>query len=407
MSKVNYALDFPLLEGNPSLHYLDNAATTQKPREVLVALDSYYRTYNANPHRGAYDLSSKATELYEHARIGAASFINAPKSENLVFVRNATEAINLVASSYAPLILHAGDEIVLPISEHHANLVPWQVVCQKLGCRLVYLQLDENGRVDEQEIEKKITNRTKLVTFALIGNVLGLRLPAEYIIEKAHAVGAKVLLDCAQSLAHLMLDVQVLDVDFAVFSSHKLFGPMGIGLLYGKTELLEAMPPSLFGGSMIEYVGDDEATYASVPQRFEAGTQDVGGVVGFQAALEYIRKLGYPALMQVEQELTSYALSRLGELPWVTVYGKALTGEPRFPLITFNVEGIHSHDVATILDAEHVSIRSGHHCAQPLMRALGIGAACRASFSLYTTKADIDALIAGLHTARRLFGYAT
>lgn len=399
---------FPLLQhmiNGKRLAYLDNAATTQKPRQVLDAMQWYYETWNANPHRGVYALSAESTRLLEESRKAVATFINAGSPEEIVFTRNATESLNLLAKSFGPTVLGPGDEVVIPISEHHSNLVPWQLVCKETGASLVYLYLDENGNISLAEVERKITDRTKIVSFALVGNVLGLELPAAAIIAKARQVGATVIADCAQSIAHMPLDVSALDVDFAVFSSHKMFGPTGVGLLYGKADMLKRVPPFLSGGDMIEYVQEQRTTFAPIPQRFEAGTQDVAGIVGFQSAIRFIEEMGYRSLMEIEEKLGTYALSRLSALQWIKIYGIADKGQPRFPIITFTVEGIHPHDVASILDAEGVAIRAGHHCAQPLMGYLQVNATCRVSLSVYNTTEDIDQLINALKKARRLFGY--
>lgn len=400
-----YVKDFPIFS-DTHLIYLDSAATSQKPLSVIDAMRDYYLHSNANPHRGLYTLSSEATRLYEKGRKGFATFINAGSPSQIVFVRNATEALNLLALSYAPSILSPGDEVVIPISEHHSNLVPWQQVCTRTGATLVYLYLNQRGNIDDLEVEKKITKRTKIVSFAQVGNVMGVALPSEKLIARAHSVGAIAIVDCSQSIAHMRVDVKKLDCDFAVFSSHKMFGPAGIGMLYGKTDMLKEVPPLLTGGDMIEYVTEQETTFAEIPQRFEAGTQDVAGVVGLSAAMAYIDALGYPAIQEWEDKLTSYCLKRLSSLPWLTIYGEALKGEHRFPLVTFSVEGIHPHDIASLLDAEGIAIRAGHHCAQPLMHFLGAQATCRASFSIYNSIEDIDRLISGLVKVRRVFGYA-
>ncbi len=400
-----YRKDFPIFD-NSDLIYLDSAATSQKPASVIEAMSSYYLHANANPHRGLYSLSAEATRLYERGRKDFASFINAGDSRQIVFVRNATEALNLVALSYATNVLGPEDEVVIPISEHHSNLVPWQQVCKRTGAQLVYLLVNEEGDIDDEELEKKITAKTKIVSFAQVGNVLGLELPSEKLITQAHAVGAVAIVDCTQSIAHMRVDVRALDCDFAVFSSHKMFGPTGVGMLYGKMALLEELTPLLTGGDMIEYVSEQDATFAEVPQRLEAGTQDVAGVVGLDAALSYIESLGYQTLASWEDSLTSYCLARLSTLPWVTVYGKAAKGMRRFPLIAFSVEGIHPHDVASLLDSEGIAIRAGHHCAQPLMHFLGVQATCRVSLSLFNTKEEIDRLIGSLVRVRRIFGYA-
>ena len=400
-----YRKDFPIFE-NSDLIYLDSAATSQKPSSVIESMSSYYLHTNANPHRGLYSLSAESTRLYEKGRKDFASFINAADPRQIIFLHNATEALNLLALSYANSVLKPGDEVVIPISEHHSNLVPWQEACKRAGAKLVYLLLNKDGGIDGTEIERKITKRTRIVSFAQVGNVLGVALPSEKLIAKAHEVGAIAIVDCTQSIAHMRVDVKALDCDFAVFSSHKMFGPAGVGMLYGKMALLEKLPPLLTGGDMIEYVSEKNATFAEVPQRFEAGTQDVAGVVGLDAALSYIESLGYPTLARWEEGLTSYCLARLSALPWITVYGQAEKGMHRFPLITFSVEGVHPHDVATLLDSEGIAIRAGHHCAQPLMHFLGVQATCRVSLSIYNSKGEVDRLLDALSSVRRIFGYA-
>lgn len=405
MQNNPYITSFPIFN-DKKLTYLDSAATSQKPSCVIEAMRDYYLHTNANPHRGLYSLSAEATRLYEKGRKDFSSFINAGDPRQIVFLRNATEALNLLALAYATIVLGLGDEVVIPISEHHSNLVPWQQVCKKSGASLIYLFINQQGGIDESELEKKITKRTKIVSFAQVGNVMGVSLPSEKLIARAHSVGATVIVDCSQSIAHMRVDVKALDCDFAVFSSHKMFGPTGVGMLYGKMDLLKTIPPLLTGGDMIEYVTVEETTFAEIPQRFEAGTQDVAGVVGLSAALAYIDSVGYTAIQEWEDALTSYCIERLSRLPWVTVYGKAQQGERRFPLVTFSVGGIHPHDIASLLDVEGIAIRAGHHCAQPLMRYLGVQATCRASLSLYNTKEDVDRLVDALVRVRRVFGYA-
>ncbi len=405
MDNNPYRGDF-LIFDNKELIYLDSAATSQKPASVIEAMREYYLHANANPHRGLYSLSAEATRLYEEGRKAFASFINAGDPSQIVFLRNATEALNLLALSYAASILSPDDEVVIPISEHHSNLVPWQQACKRTGAKLVYLLVNTRGGIEDEELERKITTRTKIVSFAQVGNVLGLELPSEKLIAKAHAVGAVAIVDCTQSIAHMRVDVKALDCDFAVFSSHKMFGPTGVGMLYGKRSLLNTLPPLLTGGNMIEYVSLEESTFAEVPQRFEAGTQDVAGVVGLTGALSYIEALGYAALEGWEDKLTNYCLQRFSTLPWITVYGEAREGERRFPLITFSVEGVHPHDIASLLDSEGIAIRAGHHCAQPLMLHLGVQATCRASLSVYNSKEEIDRLVDALVRIRRIFGYA-
>ncbi len=405
-----YLKDFPILgekNNGKRLVYLDNAATTQKPLSVIEAVDEYYRTFNANPHRGLYDLSIRATDAYENARHVVKEFIHAEKDEEIIFTRNASEALNLVAYSYGLNFLKEGDEIVLPVSEHHSNLVPWQMVAKAKGVKLVYLYPDASGHLTDEEIEAKISSRTKLVAVAHVSNVLGTVYPVRKIAEKAHSVGAVVVVDCAQSIPHYPVDVQELDADFVAFSGHKMLAPMGIGVLYGKEELLNQMPPFLFGGEMIEYVQEQESTFAPLPQKFEAGTQNVGGAIGLAAAIEYLKQVGYDTIQKTESELLKYTLGGMAKIPHVTVYGDTTCGAERCGVISFNVDEVHPHDVASILDADGVAIRAGHHCANPLMHFLNVNATCRASLYFYNTKEDIDIFLASLKKVRGMLGYGS
>ena len=399
--------DFPILNqamNGKRLVYLDNAATVQRPLPVLHAVDEFYRTENANPHRGLYALSILATERYESARHAVKEFIGAQKGCEVIFTRNASEALNLVAYSYGLTFLQSGDEIVLPVSEHHSNLVPWQMVAKAKGAKLVYLYPDENGSLSDAELSAKITKKTKIVTLAHVSNVLGSVYPIREIAEKAHAVGAVVIVDCAQSIPHMPVDVQKLGADFIAFSGHKMMAPMGIGVLYSREELLNSMPPFLRGGEMIEYVEEQSATFAPLPQKFEAGTQNVGGAVGLEAAIRYLRDVGYDKIQKTEQELLNYALDGLAKIPHVTVYGGTENRKNRCGVISFNVDGVHPHDVASILDADGVAIRAGHHCAQPLMEYLKVNATCRASLYFYNTKEDVDIFLESLKKVRGWLG---
>ena len=397
--------DFPALAAE-GFSYLDSAATSQKPESVLAATDRYYRQANANPHRGAYHLSRLATEAYEGARSRVADFIGSPSAEQIIFTKNTSEGINLLAYSYGMEFLGPGDEIVISIAEHHSNLVPWQQVCRRTGAKLVYLYADDEGNIPEEELEKKITARTKILSVCHISNVLGNENPVAEIGERAHRVGAVFVVDAAQSIPHMRIDVREMDVDFLVFSGHKMLAPMGIGILYGKRELLEKMPPFLCGGDMIEYVREQESTFAPLPQKFEAGTQNVGGAVGLTAAIEYIEAVGYSRIQKIERELMSYAMERLLENPYVTIQG-AQSPQGRTGVISFTVEGVHPHDVASILDAKKVAIRSGHHCAHPLMTYMGLKATCRASLYLYNEREDIDRLAESLREVRGWLGYGS
>ena len=397
--------DFPLLNhtmnGKP-LVYLDNGATTQKPESVIQAMCGYYGGCNANPHRGAYALSVQATDIYENARERTRRFIHAKSAKEIIFTKNATEALNLVAYRYGLTNLQAGDEILITISEHHSNLVPWQRVAKAKGAKLRYIYLEADGNLSAADIERKITSRTKLVAVTQVSNVLGLVNPVKDIAARAHRAGAVVVVDGSQSVAHMAVDVQDIDADFFAFSGHKLLSPMGIGVLYGREALLEAMPPFLSGGDMIEYVEEQDTTFAELPAKFEAGTQNVGGAAGLTAAIDYLEKFGFDNIQRIEKELVDYALPRLREMPYIELYGCDSRQDNKTGIITFNVKDVHPHDVATILDAEGVAVRAGHHCAQPLMKYLGQNATCRASFYLYNTKEDVDRWLAALAKVRKV-----
>lgn len=400
--------DFPVLavpENGKRLIYLDNAATTQRPRQVLNAISSYYEKDNANPYRGVYELAARATEVHERARASVAEFLHA-KPEEVIFTQNTTESLNLVAYSYGMEFIKEGDEIALSVAEHHSNLVPWQRVAQAKGAVLRYLYPDKSGHLTEEELTQKIGPKTRLVAIAHVSNVLGLEAPITRIVQQARKAGAVIVLDCAQSIPHMPVDVKALDVDFAAFSGHKLYGPMGIGVLYGKKELLEKMPPFLSGGDMIQSVHEQSVTFGEVPRKFEAGTRNVGGEVGLEAAINYISSIGYSSIMNHEKDLMEYACKKLNEIPYVTIYGEPAAAS-RHGVISFNVNDVHPHDTASILDAEGVAVRAGHHCAQPLMDFLKITACCRASFAIYNTREDIDALVSGIKNVRRWMGLGT
>ena len=405
MDNVEFRKDFPILaqtmNGQP-LVYLDNGATTQKPEHVVRALCGYYGGCNANPHRGAYELSVKATEIYEQARVRVQRFINAARPEEIIFTKNATEALNLVAYSYGLNFIQPGDEIVISVAEHHSNLVPWQQVARQRGAKLKYIYLEEDGNLSEEDIETKITEKTKIVAVTHVSNVLGLVNDVRRVADKAHGVGAVCVVDGAQSAAHMQVDVQQLGADFFAFSGHKLLSPMGIGVLYGRKKLLEKMPPFLMGGDMIEYVEEQDTTFAELPAKFEAGTQNVGGAAGLTAAIDYLERFTFGRIEQIEKDLLNYALHRLRELPFIELYGCDTRRNNKTGIITFNVRDVHPHDVATILDARGVAIRAGHHCAQPLLRYLGQNATCRASFYLYNTREDIDRWIEALQQVRKV-----
>lgn len=400
---VDYKKDFPLLM-NRSIAYLDNAATEQRPVSVLEAEKNFYEKYNANPLRGLYELGVEATEQYENARERVRRFLNAGSTKEIIFTRNTTESINLVAYSYGLNFLHAEDEILVTVMEHHSNLLPWQMVAKATGARLVYLDCEQDGMLTAQEIENKITSHTKLAAIGHVSNVLGCINPVETVIEKVHANGGVVLVDAAQSAPHMKVDVAKLDADFVAFSGHKLMASMGIGVLYGKEALLEQMPPFLSGGEMIEYVTRTGAAYAELPHKFEAGTVNGGGAVSLAAALDYMDAIGMDNIVCKEQELTKYAYEGMQQIPGIQIIGSPSWKE-HHGIISFAVQDVHPHDVASILDEDGVAIRAGHHCAQPLLAHLGIRSCARASFAFYNTKEDIDRFLASLSQVRRKMGY--
>ncbi len=397
----NVKKDFPLLRDN-NITYLDSGATTQKPEYVLNSISNFYETSNANPHRGAYGLSIKATEVYEQTREKIAKFIGAKHSEEIIFSKNATESLNLIAYSYGLENLGVGDEIVISIMEHHSNLVPWQKVSKKTGSKLNYMYINENFEISDEEIEEKITDKTKIVGITHVSNVLGTINNIEKIIKYAHKKGAVVVVDASQSIPHMQIDVSKLDCDFLVFSGHKMLAPLGIGVLYGKREILNKMTPFLMGGDMIEYVYEQDTTFAPLPNKFEAGTQNVEGVIGLGAAIDYIQNIGYDRISKIEEEVVSYAREELSKLDFLTLY-MTKNSLNHSSVISFNIDGVHPHDVASILDSQNVCVRSGNHCAQPLMRYLKIDSTCRASFYMYNTKEDVDNLVLALEKAYEMF----
>ena len=393
--------DFPIFK-NKSITYLDSGATTQKPKQVINKICEFYENRNANPHRGAYSLSLEATEDYENARNKVAKFINAKYPEEIVFSKNASESLNMLAYSYGMKNLRKDDEVVLSIMEHHSNLVPWQKITQKTQSKLKYMYINSEFELSDEEIKTKITNKTKIVAITHISNVLGTINDIKKIIKYAHEHGAKVIVDVSQSIPHMKIDVQELDADFLVFSGHKMLAPLGIGVLYGKLEFLNKMEPFLMGGDMIEYVYEQNTTFAPVPNKFEAGTQNVEGAVGLSAAIDYIEMIGYKEIESIEKEVVNYAIKRLSQLDYITMYipkNKAHHSS----VISFNINGVHPHDVASVLDSEGVCIRAGNHCAQPLMRFLKIDSTCRASFYFYNTKQDVENLINALNKTYELF----
>ena len=401
MSVNNFKKDFPIFE-NKGIAYLDSGATTQKPTSVLEAIEKFYKNENANPHRGAYGLSIEATEIYENTRDKIAKFINAKHREEIIFSKNASESLNLIAYSYGLDNLKKDDEIVLSIMEHHSNLVPWQMVAKKTESKLNYMYINDNFEISDEEIETKITDKTKIVGITHVSNVLGTINNIEKIIKYAHKKGAIVVVDGSQSIPHMEIDVQKLDADFFVFSGHKMLAPLGIGILYGKREILNKMNPFLMGGDMIEYVYEQETTFAPLPNKFEAGTQNVEGVIGLGAAIDYIKNIGYNKIQEIEKEVTSYARQELSKLEYLTLY-LTPNEEKHSSVISFNIKGVHPHDVASILDSENVCVRSGNHCAQPLLRSMGIDSTCRASFYIYNTKEDVDKLVIALNKAYNMF----
>ena len=393
--------DFPLLV-NGNLTYLDNGATTQKPIQVINKLQEFYEKHNANPHRGAYKLSIEATELYENARAKVAKFINAKHNEEIIFSKNSTESLNLLAYSYGMENLKKDDEIVISIMEHHSNLVPWQKVAKVTGASLNYMYINENYELSEEEIKKKITKNTKIVSITQVSNVLGTINDVKKIISYAHKQGAIVIVDASQSIPHMRIDVQDLNADFLVFSGHKMLAPLGVGVLYGKRELLNNMTPFLMGGDMIEYVHEQETTFSPLPNKFEAGTQNVEGVIGLGAAIDYIEALGYDNIYKMDMAVLEYARKELSKLDYLELYFTNNI-EHHSAVISFNIKGIHPHDVASILDSNNVCIRSGNHCAQPLLRYLNIDSTCRASFYFYNTREDVDKLIEAIEKAYAMF----
>lgn len=393
--------DFPILE-NLDIAYLDSGATTQKPNQVINAVQKYFENENANPHRGAYDLSIAATQVYDESKAKVAKFINAKSSNEIIYTRNSTESLNLIAYSYGMNNLNKNDKIVISIMEHHSNLVTWQNVCKKTGAILEYMYTDDNYELSDEEIKAKIVPGVKIVAITQVSNVLGTINDIKKIAKIAHEIGAIIVVDAAQSAPHMKIDVQDLNVDFLVFSGHKMLAPMGIGVLYGKEEILNKMEPFNFGGDMIEYVYEQDTTYANPPMKFEAGTQNVNGAVGLSAAIDYLENIGMKNVEKIESELLKYAYEEISKLDFIKIYGPKQI-EKRAAVIAFNVKNVHSHDVSTILNNGGVCIRSGHHCAQPLHRKLKMESTCRASFYIYNTKEDIDRLIDGLKNVQKIF----
>lgn len=400
---LKYREDFPIFSQN-NVAYLDNAATAQRPVQVLEAVNDFYETKNANPLRGLYKLGVNATEAYESARETVRKFLNAPSAANIVFTRNATESINLVAYSYGLNFIKPGTEIVVSIAEHHSNMLPWQMVAKQTGATLKYLECDEQGGYSDFALEAAITDKTALVAMAQISNVFGRENPIKKIAALAHKHGAVMLVDAAQSAPHIKIDVADLNVDFLAFSGHKLMAPMGIGVLYGKTELLEKMPPFLSGGEMIEYVTTEGATYAELPHKFEAGTVNAGGACGLAAAIDYVEAVGFDNISQWENHLSEIAISGLKKIGDVNIIGSENSSQ-HCGIITFTVNGVHPHDISAILDADGIAIRAGHHCAQPLMKYLGTPSTARASFFFYNTEEEVRRFVKSVSELRRKMGY--
>jgi cysteine desulfurase/selenocysteine lyase len=395
--------DFPILRqqahGHP-LVYLDNAATSQKPKCVIDAIVRYYERDNANIHRGVHYLSQQATEEFEAARKAVQLFLHAARPSEIIFLRGATEAINLVAQTYGRVHVGAGDEVLITAMEHHSNIVPWQMLCQEKGAKLQVAPINDSGELILEEFERLLTPRTKMVAVGHVSNALGTINPIAAIIKMAHAKNIPVLVDGAQAVPHIPVNVKELDCDFYVFSSHKLYGPTGVGILYGKQALLEAMPPYQGGGDMISSVTFEKTTYNKVPHKFEAGTPDMSGAVGLRAAIEYLNNLGLENIAAHEHELLDYATQKVSAIPGVRIVG---TAKEKAGVLSFVIEGVHPHDIGTILDQEGIAIRTGHHCAQPVMERFGIDATARASFAVYNTKEEVDALVQGIKKVEEVF----
>ncbi|MBC1622879.1 cysteine desulfurase [Listeria welshimeri] len=398
--------DFPILDqeiNEKPLAYLDNAATSQKPKQVIEALTHYYEFDNANVHRGVHTLAARATDAYESARVKVAKFIHAREVAEIIFTRGTTSAINLVVDSYAEANIEAGDEIVISYLEHHSNLIPWQQLAKRKDAVLKYIELEEDGTISVEQAQKTISEKTKIVALAHVSNVLGTITPIREIAAIAHKFGAVILVDGAQAVPHMEVNVVDLDADFYAFSGHKMMAPTGIGALYGKRELLDAMEPTEFGGEMIDFVELYDSTWKELPWKFEAGTPIIGGAIALGAAIDYLAEVGLANIHAHEQALASYAIEEMSKIDGITIYGPK-DASKRCGLVTFNLEGAHPHDIATILDEDGIAIRAGHHCAQPLMKWLDVSSTARASFYIYNTKEEIDALIDGLKLTKEYFG---
>lgn len=399
----DYRNDFPLLMQNKII-YIDNAATSQRPQCVIDAEGDFYKNYNANPLRGLYSLSVEATEVYENAREAVRKFIGAEKSNEIIFTRNTTESLNLVAYSYGLSNVKKGDEIVVSIMEHHSDLLPWQMVAKTCGAELKFIECAKDGRIDLEKVKEFITSRTKIVAMTQVSNVLGREYPVKEIAKLAHEKGAVMVVDGAQSTPHMRVDVTDLDADFFAFSGHKLLAPMGIGVLYGKEELLEKMPPFLSGGEMIDSVTRTSAVYAELPHKFEAGTVNAAGAAGLKAAIDYIEKVGFDYIGEREIALTSRAIEKMKKIPHVNIIGSENADE-HTGIVTFTIDNVHPHDISEILAADGIAVRAGHHCAQPLLTHLGLNSTARASFAFYNTEDEVDKFTDSVATIRERMGY--
>ncbi|WP_017547943.1 cysteine desulfurase [Salinicoccus carnicancri] len=404
MNAIDIRKDFPILDqkvNGKDLIYFDTSATSQTPAKVIDAMNDYYREYNSNVHRGVHTLGTKATDGYEQARMKVKNFINAKRYEEIVFTRGTTAAINLVARSFGDMIVGEGDEIVVTEMEHHANIVPWQQLARRTGAELVFIPMEADGTLKPESVEAVISERTKIVAITHVSNVLGTINDIRAIAETAHRNGAYISVDGAQAVPHMSVDVQDLDVDFYAFSGHKMLGPTGIGVLYGKSGLLDKMEPIEYGGDMIDFVDLRESTWTDLPVKFEAGTPMIAEAIGLSAAIDYITEIGPDAILDHEQELVNYAYARMSEVEGIEIYGP----KERAGLITFNMEDVHPHDLATALDTEGIAVRAGHHCAQPLMKWLDVSSTARASFYVYNTKEEIDGFIESLKRTKEFFSY--
>jgi len=399
----DYRKDFDILNSGDYV-YFDNAATSQRPNQVLEAISNFYRTANANPLRGLYDWSIAATDMYEDSRRVVADFIGAATPEEIIFTRNTSESLNLVAYSYGLDNVSEGDEVVISVMEHHSNILPWQMVCRKKNAKLVYLEPDEEGVISKEEYESKITDRTKVVAIGHVSNVMGVTNPVKEIVAYAKSKGAIVVVDGAQSTPHMKINVQDLGADFFAFSGHKMLGPMGIGVLYGRKELLENMSPFLTGGEMIEYVTRTDATYAELPHKFEAGTVNASGAVGLAEAIRYLQNVGFEAIEAQEQKLTALLMEGMSKLPYIKIYGSK-DPKKHCGIVTFTIDGVHPHDISSVLNDDHVCIRAGHHCAQPLMQFIGEGSTARASLYFYNTEEEVKIFLEKLAKVREVMGY--